>query len=49
MMWHNVMGWPKDEYQVFLMTMRKVLKNKYMHGYMNLRYVYGRKPKEGEA
>jgi hypothetical protein len=45
-LWHNILGWPKDEYQVFLMSLRKVLKNKYIHAYMNLRYVYGRKPKE---
>ncbi|KAJ9157361.1 Phosphoethanolamine N-methyltransferase 3-like protein 1 [Pleurostoma richardsiae] len=46
LMWHNIMGWPKEEYQVFLMSMRKVLKNKQIHGYFNLRYVYGRKPEK---
>ncbi|KAK7420781.1 hypothetical protein QQX98_002585 [Neonectria punicea] len=49
MLWHNVLDWPKDEYQIFLMGMRKVLKSRHIHGYMYARYVYGRKPEEGEV
>ncbi|KAM5523687.1 mRNA 3'-end-processing protein yth1 [Fusarium oxysporum f. sp. phaseoli] len=33
MVWHHIMNWPKDEYQ-----------DKRIHGYMRVRYVYGRKP-----
>ncbi|KAF5988685.1 methyltransferase [Fusarium bulbicola] len=44
MVWHQVMNWPEDEYQVFLMNMRKAFKDKRIHGYMRVRYVYGRKP-----
>lgn len=43
-LWHDIMGWPKDEYQVCLMNMRKALNNKCYHAYLNLRYVYARKP-----
>ncbi|KAK2475703.1 hypothetical protein H9L39_13296 [Fusarium oxysporum f. sp. albedinis] len=42
--WHHIMNWPKDEYQVFLVNMRKAFKDKRIHGYMRVRYVYGRKP-----
>ncbi|KAJ4211858.1 hypothetical protein NW759_012146 [Fusarium solani] len=45
-LWHQVMGWPKDEYQAFLMGMRKALRDKRIHSYMNLRYVWARKPEE---
>ncbi|KAH7473717.1 hypothetical protein FOMA001_g12049 [Fusarium oxysporum f. sp. matthiolae] len=44
MAWHHIMNWPKDEYQVFLMNMRKAFKDKRIHGYMRVRYVYDRKP-----
>ncbi|KAK7403536.1 hypothetical protein QQX98_010715 [Neonectria punicea] len=44
MLWHNVLKLPSDEYQVFLMDMRRVLRNRKIHGYMSVRYVYGRKP-----
>lgn len=44
LLWHDVLGWPKAEYQIFLMGMRKVLRNRQIHGYMSVRYVYGRKP-----
>uniref|UniRef100_A0A0D2Y9R6 Methyltransferase type 11 domain-containing protein n=1 Tax=Fusarium oxysporum (strain Fo5176) TaxID=660025 RepID=A0A0D2Y9R6_FUSOF len=36
--------WPKDEYQVFLMGIRKALRNRKIHGYFVVRYVYGLKP-----
>ncbi|KAH7176939.1 S-adenosyl-L-methionine-dependent methyltransferase [Dactylonectria macrodidyma] len=43
-LWHEVVQWPTDEYQVCLMNGRKALKNKRYHAYLNLRYVYARKP-----
>jgi len=44
LLWNNVLQWPKDEYQVFLMGIRKALRNRKIHGYFVVRYVYGRKP-----
>ncbi|RGP66590.1 hypothetical protein FLONG3_8786 [Fusarium longipes] len=44
LLWNNVLHWPEDEYQVFLMGIRKVLRNPRIHGYFVVRYVYGRKP-----
>lgn len=45
-MWHEVVQWPKDEYQLFLMNLRKVMRNPKVHSYMIVSYVYGRTPKE---
>lgn len=44
LLWINVLGWPKPEWQIFLMQMRQLLKNRRVHGYMTLRYMYGKKP-----
>ncbi|KAF4446707.1 hypothetical protein F53441_9640 [Fusarium austroafricanum] len=44
MVWQQILGWPEDEYQMFLMDMRKALKNKNIHGYMRVRFISGRKP-----
>ncbi|CVL02274.1 related to TAM domain methyltransferase [Fusarium mangiferae] len=44
MMWNDVLKWPKDEYQLFLMSIRKAIRNPKIHTYMKVRYVYGRKP-----
>ncbi|KAF5564894.1 TAM domain-containing protein, partial [Fusarium pseudoanthophilum] len=43
LLWKTILQWPEDEYQVFLMEMRKFLRNKKVHAYMTVRYVYGRK------
>ena len=43
MMWHDVVQWPKDEYQVFLMRLRRAIRNPKVHSYMTVRYVYARK------
>ncbi|EXK82425.1 hypothetical protein FOQG_13294 [Fusarium oxysporum f. sp. raphani 54005] len=43
LLWKTILQWPEDEYQVFLMEMRKFLKNRKVHAYMTVRYVYGRK------
>jgi len=45
MLWHDVLKWPEDEYQVFLTSLRKAMKDKAIHSYMVIRFVYGRKPK----
>ena len=45
-MWNSVLGWPAEEYQPFLMNMRKELRNRRAHGYTMVRFVYGRKPEE---
>ncbi|KAM0433655.1 hypothetical protein ACHAQK_009089 [Fusarium lateritium] len=47
MMWQDVLKWPKDEYQMFLMSIRKAIRNPKIHTYMRVRYVYGRKPQDG--
>ncbi|CAF3449744.1 unnamed protein product [Fusarium graminearum] len=44
MMWQDVLQWPKDEYQLFLLSIRKAIRNPKIHTYMKVRYVYGRKP-----
>lgn len=44
LLWNNVLNWPKEEYEVFLMRMRKALRNRKVHGYMTVRYVWARKP-----
>ncbi|KAM5346023.1 hypothetical protein ACJ41O_011884 [Fusarium nematophilum] len=44
MMWHDLLQWPKDDYQLFLMGLRKGMHNPKVHSYMTVRYVYGRKP-----
>ncbi|TXC02082.1 hypothetical protein FocTR4_00009442 [Fusarium oxysporum f. sp. cubense] len=44
MMWNELLKWPKDEYQLFLMSIRKAIRNPKIHTYMRVRYVYGRKP-----
>ncbi|KAF4950541.1 hypothetical protein FSARC_13152 [Fusarium sarcochroum] len=49
LIWHEVLKWPADEYQVFLMQVRKDLKNKKLHPYFKVRFVWGRKPEEGET
>ncbi|KAK0745549.1 S-adenosyl-L-methionine-dependent methyltransferase [Schizothecium vesticola] len=43
-MWNNVLGWPADEYQIFLMRTRQELRDKKIHSFLKVRYVYGRKP-----
>ena len=44
MLWHDVLKWPEDEYEVFLKSLRKAMKDKAIHSYMAIRFVYGRKP-----
>ncbi|KAF5983646.1 methyltransferase [Fusarium bulbicola] len=44
MAWQQILGWPKDEYQLFLMDMRKALRNKKVHSYIRVRFINARKP-----
>ncbi|KAF5680743.1 phosphoethanolamine n-methyltransferase 3 [Fusarium circinatum] len=44
MIWHEVLKWPAEEYQIFLMQVRKDLRNKKLHPYFKVRFVRGRKP-----
>ncbi|KAF5576136.1 mRNA 3 end-processing YTH1 [Fusarium pseudocircinatum] len=44
MAWQQIMGWPKDEYQLFLMNMRKALRDKKVHSYIRVRFLNARKP-----
>ncbi|KAJ3544750.1 hypothetical protein NM208_g2889 [Fusarium decemcellulare] len=34
MMWQDVLQWPKDEYQLFLMSIRKAMRDRKIHTYM---------------
>lgn len=49
MIWHEVLKWPADEYHIFLDQVRQELKNKKLHPYFQVRFVWGRKPEEGES
>ncbi|KAJ4227927.1 hypothetical protein NW759_004016 [Fusarium solani] len=44
LLWNQVLKWPEDEFQVFLMQTRKAIRNRKVHSYFKVRYVYGRKP-----
>ncbi|EXL41650.1 hypothetical protein FOCG_15817 [Fusarium oxysporum f. sp. radicis-lycopersici 26381] len=44
MIWHEVLKWPAEKYQIFLMQVRKDLRNKKLHPYFKVRFVWGRKP-----
>ena len=44
-LWTSILGWPQDEYQVFLAKMRRIMRNtRSIHIYCKYKYVYGRKP-----
>ncbi|KAM0191652.1 hypothetical protein ACHAPI_008703 [Fusarium lateritium] len=43
LLWNQVLKWPEDEYQIFLMQIRGALRNRKVHSYITTRYVYGRK------
>ncbi|EWG54463.1 hypothetical protein FVEG_12679 [Fusarium verticillioides 7600] len=42
--WQQILGWPKDEYQLFLMDMRKALRDKKVHSYIRVRFLNAHKP-----
>ena len=44
MSWQKIFGTPGEEYQLFLMQMRKALKDNSVHGYMRVRFIVGKKP-----
>ncbi len=43
-LWTTVLGWPKEEHQILMMSMRKILRNRRFHVYVKARFVYGQKP-----
>ncbi|KAM0506956.1 hypothetical protein D7B24_005444 [Verticillium nonalfalfae] len=43
-MWKDVLGWDTDEYRTFLTSMKDEMRSRKLHGYMTVRYIYGRKP-----
>ena len=43
-LWTQVLGWPHDEWVLFLAEVRGVLKNPNIHTYFTMRYVCGQKP-----
>ncbi|KAK4446112.1 S-adenosyl-L-methionine-dependent methyltransferase [Podospora aff. communis PSN243] len=43
-LWHEVLKWPKEEYRPWIEAMRKALRNRRIHGYMLVRFVWARKP-----
>ncbi|KAJ4265934.1 hypothetical protein NW764_015443 [Fusarium oxysporum] len=44
MAWQQILGWPRDEYELFLMDMRKALRHKKVHSYIRVRFINARKP-----
>ncbi|KAK4443792.1 S-adenosyl-L-methionine-dependent methyltransferase [Podospora aff. communis PSN243] len=46
MLWRNVLEWPEQEYERFLVELRHAMKSRAIHSYMKVRFVYGRKPAE---
>ncbi|KAG6175325.1 hypothetical protein E4U51_002323 [Claviceps purpurea] len=44
MIWYNVLQRPADEYNTWLATLRKAIRNTKVHSYMIAHIVYGRKP-----
>ncbi|KAG7136386.1 Secondary metabolism regulator LAE1 like protein [Verticillium longisporum] len=42
--WKDVLGWDTDEYRRFLTSMKEEVRSRKLHGYMTVRYIYGRKP-----
>lgn len=47
--WNNVMGWNMEEYQVFLMRLRKAFRDRKSHAYFTVRYVWGQKPETAQT
>jgi len=41
----RVLGWEVQEVQVLIANTRKELKNRGVHAYCNMHFIYGRKPK----
>ncbi|KAF4981729.1 hypothetical protein FZEAL_2531 [Fusarium zealandicum] len=44
--WHEILKWPAEDYQMFLMRVRKDLRNRHLHPYFRVRYVWGQKPEQ---
>ncbi|KAH6689579.1 S-adenosyl-L-methionine-dependent methyltransferase [Plectosphaerella plurivora] len=46
LIWHQVVKWPPEEFENFLLQIRQELRNKRLHPYVKVRFVWGRKPEE---
>ncbi|KAG6071167.1 hypothetical protein E4U16_006304 [Claviceps sp. LM84 group G4] len=44
MLWHNALQRPSNEYNTWLASMRKALRNPKVHSYLTVQVVYGRRP-----
>jgi SAM-dependent methyltransferase len=42
------LGWTRDKIEIFLVDVRKAVKNRYVHAYSNIHVVCGRRPSEEE-
>jgi hypothetical protein len=42
------LGWTRERIEIFLVDVRKSVKNRYVHAYTNVHVVYGRRPTEEE-
>jgi SAM-dependent methyltransferase len=42
------LGWTRERTEVFLIDVRKAMKNRYVHAYNKLHVIYGRRPSEEE-
>ncbi|KAF7588111.1 hypothetical protein BBP40_006176 [Aspergillus hancockii] len=48
MLFTSVLGWSREEVEVYLAKMRSTLRNPQIHAYQEMVVVYGRKPLDGE-
>ncbi|KAH7367121.1 S-adenosyl-L-methionine-dependent methyltransferase [Plectosphaerella cucumerina] len=44
LIWHQVVKWPPEEFENFLLQIRQELRNRRLHPYVKVRFVWGRKP-----
>lgn len=42
--WHQVLKWPPEEFENFLLQVRQELQNRRLHPYVKVRFVWGHKP-----
>jgi hypothetical protein len=42
------LGWTRERIEIFLIDVRKSIKDRYVHAYNNIHVVYGRRPSEEE-
>jgi len=44
LVWNVILGWPAEEFQVFLANTRKELKDPKIHPYMRVKFMWAQKP-----